>query len=111
MFVLQHSAILSALEPHPQALELLLLLKAFHTALKLNSLLNLSLSYEYCSPLGSIECHAVSVDGVAVLVLRYGVLLGLEENNIYKNNASWFESFLLSLLYGNVCGLRRIVLG
>jgi hypothetical protein len=88
VFVLQHSATLSALEPHPQALELLLLLEAFRIVLELNSLLSLLLSYEYYSPLGSIECYTVFVDGVVVLVLRYGVLLGLEENNIYKNNAS-----------------------
>ena len=49
--------------------------------------------------------------GVAVLALRYGVLLGLKEGNIYRNNASWFESFLLLLSYSNACGLRRIVLG
>lgn len=55
--------------------------------------------------------HAVSVDGVAVLALRHGVLLGLEEGNIYRSNASWFESFLLSLSYGNAYGLKRIVLG
>ena len=88
MFVLQHSAALSALEPRPQAPELLLLLEAFHIALKLNSLLNLSLLYEYCSPLGSIKCYTVFVDSVVVLILRYSVFLGLEENNIYKNNAS-----------------------
>jgi hypothetical protein len=88
VFVLQHSTALSALEPCPQALELLLLLKAFRIALELNSLLNLLLLYEYYSPLGSIECYTVFIDGVIVFVLRYGVLLGLEENNIYKNNAS-----------------------
>ena len=111
MLVLQHSAIPSALKPHPQAPKLLLLLEAFLTALELNSLLNLLLLYKYYSPQGSIECHAVSVDVLAVPASRYGVLLGLEENNIYKNNTSWFKSFLLSLSYDNVCRLRRLVVG
>ena len=88
MFVLRHSAVPSALEPRPQGPELLPLLEAFRTVLELNSLLNLSLSYEYYSPPGSIEFYAVSVDGVAVLALRHGVLLGLEEGNIYRSNAS-----------------------
>ena len=46
------------------------------------------MSYEYSQP-GSIEFHGLSIDGAAVLVLRYGVLLGLlEKSNIYRNNSS-----------------------
>jgi hypothetical protein len=66
--------------------------------------------HECYSLRGSIECH-VSVGGVVVLALKYDVLLHSQEGNIYKNNASWFEPSLLLLSDGNVCGLRKTVVG
>ena len=88
MLVSRYFAVPYASEPRLQDLELLLLLEAFRIVLELNSLPDLSLSYEYYSPPSSIQPHGLSVDGLAVLALRHGVLSGLEEGNIYRNNSS-----------------------